>query len=236
MMDHVASPSSPGRRAASYWFIDGLPEILLALTLGIVAIVGLLWRLYAPAPARGIYFLIVVTGFLLYLLAERRILDFLKSHLTYPRTGYVQPPEEKEGGLAGLVTLSLDSDARTLRANQNVTWFRQRTVILLYWLVFYLPALSDNTFGRWLVPCTMPVVAILLYVVGRKSERPYSRWSALILALTGLPFVWIGIPMFLQPLLALMLAAGWLAGVGLFTLVGYLRANPYVRNPRGMQA
>jgi hypothetical protein len=57
----------------------------------------------------------------------------------------------------------------------------------------------------------------------------------LILALTGAPLLWMSVPPFLEPLLALLLAAGWFVAQGFSTLVGYLRANPYPR-AEGMRA
>ena len=86
---------SPGRRAASYWFIDGLPDIVLGLTLFVFGATGFLWRIYAPHP--WAYDLcLMFTGFLLFFWKGRGIVDFLKSRVTYPRTGYAQPPAESE--------------------------------------------------------------------------------------------------------------------------------------------
>jgi hypothetical protein len=237
MRDHV--PDSPGRRAAAYWFADGFPEILFGASLGLDAIAGLLWCWYVPGRARDAYFLVLSAGFLLYLWTERRILDFLKSRFTYPRTGYAQPPEEWEPGRLGnySITLSLSPKAQS-QANQNVTFFRQRTVMIVFWFSY----LTWNS--RWnsrnphylhgLVPILMLALAIALYVVNRKSEHRYSWWSTLILALLGSLFLLVSIPAPFAALLALLLAGGWLAAQGLATLVGYLRANP--QTPGGLQA
>ena len=94
MKDNSTAPIiSFGRRAASYWYVDGLPEILFGLTLVIMAALAFLWRRYTARSWREFDWIIVCVGFTVYFLMERGVLDFLKSHVTYPRTGYVQPPE-----------------------------------------------------------------------------------------------------------------------------------------------
>ena len=140
---------SYGRRAASYWFADGLPEMLFGLALVIMAALMFLWRLYVPKRWIRLDLLIVVAGFTFYYLMERKILDFLKSQVTYPRTGYAQPPEEVPRRVQTLTTLSLQPDPP---AKENVTSFQWRTVMLVFW--FCSPfMLNGNPLGRWAVPC-----------------------------------------------------------------------------------
>jgi hypothetical protein len=223
---------SYGRRATAYWFADALPEILSGLALVITAAMAFLWRMYAPRPWREFELIIVAAGFSLYLLMERRVLDFLKSHLTYPRTGYVQPPEESQLRVQTLSLLSLRPDPPP---KENVTFFQWRTVGPV-WLLFFLFMANGNPLGRWVVPVVMPALAVTLYAVNRRSEHPYRWWSALILALAGLVFLWVDVPAPLQRPLPLLLAGGWLLAQGARTLVHYLRANPYPRIAEGVRA
>jgi hypothetical protein len=223
---------SYGRRAASYWFADGFPEIVFGLALVIMAAMMFLWRLYLPKPWIRFDWMIVAAGFILYYVMERRVLDFLKSHVTYPRTGYVQPPEEVPRRVQTLTTLSLRPDPP---AKENVTSFQWRTVMLVFWFCYPI-ILNGNPLGRWAVPVLMPALAITLFAVNRRSEHPYRWWSALILALAGLVFVWVDVPAPLQRALPLLLAGGWLLAQGACTLVHYLRANPYPRAPEGVRA
>jgi hypothetical protein len=44
----LEKPPSYGRKAASYWFIDGLPELLFGLTVFLFSVLGLLFRINAP--------------------------------------------------------------------------------------------------------------------------------------------------------------------------------------------
>src|SRR5258708_2886178 len=104
--DSMAPTVSYGRRAASYWFVDGLPEILFGLALVIFAALAFLWRVYAPKPWSESDWMIVYAGLLLYLFLERGVLDFLKSRVTDPRTGYVRPHEQSRWIRLTLTTLS----------------------------------------------------------------------------------------------------------------------------------
>jgi hypothetical protein len=235
--DSIKKTTSYGRRAASYWFVDGLPELLLGLTLIVMAGVAFLFFMKKPGPWNGPWraldILAIYAVFILYLFSERGVLDFLKAHFTYPRTGYVQPPEEKEWRVETLTTLSL------LRPDpppkENVTFFRLRTVWpILMVLVLFEP--QGSSIGRWFAPCVTPAVAVALYVVNRESERPYRLWSSLILAVAGLVFVWVRVPGPLQWPLPFLLTGGWLAAQGGYRLVHYLRTNPYPRMAEGVKA
>lgn len=166
---------------------------------------GFLWRIYAPNPWDEVLFRGDTGGFILLSWKGREVLDFLKSHVTYARTGYVQSPEESATPQT-LITLSLRPGPP---ADENVTSFQKRTVMVIWWFLFIL-AFNQNPQGRWLVPLGMPALAATLYAVNRSSERPYRWWSALILALTGLVFLWVDLPPLLQPLLPVLLAGGWL--------------------------
>jgi hypothetical protein len=218
---------TPGRRAAAYWFVDGLPDIVFGLTLLVFGAAGILWRIYAPHP--WVYDLwLMLAGFGLFYWKERAALDFLKSHVTYPRTGYAQPPDEASPP-ALLTSLSLNP-ARP--ADDNVTHFMRRTVMAV-WFVLYCSFSKDPP--RSIAPLQMVALAVALYVANRDSERPFRWWSTLILALTGLVFLWWDVPRLLQPMLSMVLAGAWLAAQGVYTLANYLRAIPSPRTPEGVR-
>ena len=233
MKDYSATPiASFGRRAASYWYVDGLPEILFGLMLVVMAALAFLWRRYTAKPWREFDWIIVCVGFTLYFLMERDVLDFLKSHVTYPRTGYVQPPEERDWSYRTLTTLSLRPDPP---AKENVTYFRLRTVGPI-WLLFFVFMTYGSPPAGWLVALVMPALAATLYLVNRRSERPYRWWSAFILALTGPVFLWVDVPAPLQRALPFLLSGGWLLAQGVCRLVNYLRTNPYPGTAEGVRA
>ena len=108
-------------------------------------------------------------------------------------------------------------------------------MVLVFWFCYPF-ILNGNPLGRWAVPVLMPALAVALYLVNRRSEHPYRWWSALILALAGLVFLWVDAPAPLQRPLPLLLAGAWLAAQGACTLVHYLRTNPYPRTAEGVRA
>jgi hypothetical protein len=219
---------SPGRRAAAYWFADGLPDIVLGLTFLIFGAGGFWWRIYAPHP--WVYDVwLVGAGVMLFVWKERAILDFLKSRVTYPRTGYVRPPERSEASV-NLIGLSLNSAP----ADDNVTSFDRRTVMAIFWVFYCLVGPIPST--RWFAPLMMLALAVLLYALNRNSERPFQWWSVLILALTGVVFLLVDVPLLLRGLVSVLLAGGWLVARGGWTLFHYLRANPSPRAPEGVRA
>lgn len=58
----------------------------------------------------------------------------------------------------------------------------------------------------------------------------------LALALTGVPFWWVSVPYFKQPLIELLLAGGWMFAIGFATLIGYLHANRLPPAGEGLKA
>jgi hypothetical protein len=180
-----------------------------------------LWCIYLPGPRLG-HYLAMGMVFTLYALVGRHIIDVLKSRVTYPRTGYVQPPEEAER--LTLTTLSLQPDPPL---KENVTFFERRVAMV----VFFFLLTPFSAAPHWFVPALMATLAAALYVLNRNSEPPCRWWSALILGLMGLVFLWVDVPLLLQPSLPLLLVGLWLVAQGGETLIRYLRENRYPQVP-----
>jgi hypothetical protein len=181
--------------------------------------------MYLPDPRLGHYFAVGMV-FVLYSLVGRRIVDVLKSRLTYPRTGYVQPPEEAER--LTLTTLSLQHGSPP---KENVTVFERRIVIV----IFFFLLTPFSTAPHWFVPVLMAVLAAILYALNRNSEPPCRWWSVVLLGLMGLVFLWVDVPLFLQPSLPLLLVGLWLVAQGGGTLFKYLHENRYPQIPESHQ-
>jgi|HubBroStandDraft_1064217.scaffolds.fasta_scaffold467391_2 hypothetical protein len=130
-------------------------------------------------------------------------------------------PLTKSEASADLISLSL---AHGPRAEENVTSFDKRTVMVIFWVLYC--SFGPIPPARWLAPLMMLALAVLLYALNRRSERPYRWWSVLMLALTGLVFLLVNVPLLLRGLLSVLLVGGWLMAQGFFILVQYLRANP----------
>ncbi len=157
---------------------------------------------------------------------DRRILGALKACITYPRTGYVQPPGDPVVSPHDPI-IRLSNPPPSL-IEENVTWFRNRTVMVLF-MGFSFQMMVQ---GPWSLAAMMAAVAISLYALNRNIEHPYTWWSVMPLGIAGLPFHWLQIPQKVQELMPLLLGGAWLLVRGLWTFVGYLRQNPLPREGR----
>jgi hypothetical protein len=216
----AVQPEAAGRRAAAYWFIDGLPEILFGIVYVVWGSFGLAWRFHSSNRwMLGAYAVAGLAFFLLWC-TDRVILDYFKARLTYPRTGYVRPPAEPvPDRLLEVVTL------RTAPPfDWNVTSFCRRTA-----LVFFVSgAFVDCPLwaGRWSVPIVMAVVAVVVYAWNRRGVHAYSWQSALAIALAGLLSAGLEVPLDGRRYIPFVIGGLWLLAHGVPTLVRYLRTYP----------
>ena len=204
---------SPGQRAAAYWFVDGLPEIVSGFIMALSGGIGLALMSAGMPPWPGFLGL-----FLLF--KERSIAEFLKARLTYPRTGYAKPPMNSDELMpARLVTL-MPTPAPA--SEQNVTHFRNNTLAPLILGAIYT-ALSDSS---WIWPLSVWAAVAAMYVLNRKLERPYRWWEVVPLALAGSALVLTDQPRNIRPASALVLAGVWLVVLGGNKLARYLKLHP----------
>lgn len=231
MEDYFAPENSPGRRAAANWFIDGLPEIVTGLEFAMLGGMAS-WLLQQPLRfekllAGGILFLLIllVNG------GDRNITEFFKARVTYPRTGYVQPPMHAEELQRSEPVVSLAH-----LPNENVTDFRRRTVTVFFfgWI---LPGAINPPWG---LPVAMSATALALYLLNRHSERPYRWWYTFFLPAAGL--LWMSLDSshgegdLLRQFRVFVIAGLWLSAQGAWTLYGYLRRNPRPPAEEGLHA
>lgn len=214
-----------GQRAACYWFVDGLPEIVFSLNLLLFG--GLVFSAkYVTHPLGAILFVLFVCGFGLFIWKYNAILLYLKSRITYPRTGYVQPPKELERQ-ENLTILALQP---AQLGDGNVTYFRKSLLNQVIMIFVSTCDFSDHSSPqRWVVPVKILALAGVVYGTSQYPERPFPWWSAALLALTGLPFFWLDISNHLQAVFPFLLTGLWLLAQGLWRLVSYLRENPLPR-------
>ena len=103
-------PSPPGTleqvrgRARSYWHVDGIPWLVRGLQ-------AMCWALVifmvGHGPHSSIYFNLVV---IVAIFLDRGTILFLKTRITYPRTGYVSPPPPFRATHDDFVLLRLNDD------------------------------------------------------------------------------------------------------------------------------
>jgi hypothetical protein len=82
------------RRAWSYWFVDGLPNLVAGLLCLLLASISFL--LSGPHPVRSPLVItlaaVALVIFAAVFIRFRQTLEWLKARITYPRTGYTAPP------------------------------------------------------------------------------------------------------------------------------------------------
>jgi hypothetical protein len=110
-----------------------------------------------------------------------------------------------------------------------VTSFERGIVI---WIFFFLVT-PFSALSYWFVPVLIAALAATLYARNRNSEPPIRWWSALLLGLMGLVFLWVRVPPLLPLSLPLLIVGLWLVALGGGTLIGYLRENPLPQYSEG---
>jgi hypothetical protein len=218
MKDELSPDLTPGQRAAAYWFVDGLPELVFGLVFLLIGIVpfAVAW-LHLRSPKPVLVSLLMV--FLILFIWDRRILGWFKARVTYPRTGYVHPPADPTAPPQDFTCLT---DPSLPHDNENVTWFRNRTVLAIFTGFNFFQLFP----GPWAPSIIIVATAAVLYALNRRLEHPYSLWSVALLAAAGLVVHWLPFPPEARQFLPLLTGGGWLFIRGLWTLVRYLRANP----------
>jgi hypothetical protein len=180
------------------------------------------------------------TTLLLYgliLLRQRQILDWLKSKITYPRTGYVSPPPFAEDSTLplDLTKLSLQGAHATPPEKAEGLHANRKWRFLLT-LALALAAVLLIFFFRnpWLCSAAGLLIALAVWFSAHHEQRV----SSIVLA--GLPCLGVILSVFLpRGIVGPQRVACFLAGAGaLFvfdgalTLFRYLRANPVPNSSR----
>jgi hypothetical protein len=210
---------SPGRRAAAYWFVDGLPEIafgIILLMFGVFAIVSI--GIHRPNEWIFGVGLSVIFLYCLVFTRHRPILDYFKARITYPRTGYARPPIDLPPKWPDrILTLGMAN-----RIDENASSFRNHTVVLFFYGSFLMMLLTI----RWLLPLTMMAIAAAIYFQSRDDVRPYS-WSAVLpIAAGGFIAAAFDLTAEACAYAPIVIGGAWLLGVGSWTLFRYLRVHP----------
>jgi multisubunit Na+/H+ antiporter MnhF subunit len=222
------------RRAWSYWFVDGLANLvtgaLCLLLAGSYLLVAFHPHTRSPLVIGGAF-----TGFGIYaavFFRLRQTLEWLKSRITYPRTGYTAAPsftaDSNAGHQPGLTMLALSpvgEQETEQRAHEDLDARRRG------W--FFAAVLAAEVISTLLIHetwiCAIAGIAmgVGIWLVTRNDER-----MAWVVAL-GLPFAEIYMFLFPTSRPRVLRAGFFLAGtgvllafVGAIALARYLRRNP----------
>ncbi|HEY6265327.1 MAG TPA: hypothetical protein VIW93_11030 [Candidatus Acidoferrum sp.] len=219
-------PNSPSpvflaeNRSWSYWFADGLLQLLI----GISAMLFGFYFISMATPASTVLAVLSFVAFGAYLLIQIRgpqILEWLKARITYPRTGYAASPYfATKNNVYCDANLNLtpvqDPNAPAIAEIKRVRWARNRRL----WFVH----------APWICALTGTAIGIILWM-GTRADKSVS-----LLVILGFPVVGFSVG-------ALQLAPHarvgfFILGVGLLflldglvSLVLYLRRNPVASVP-----
>lgn len=219
-------------RAWSYWFADGLPNLLAGIVCILLASVFLL--LSGPRHNRSallIVFVLVAFGICGFVVIRfKQTLEWLKRRITYPRTGYIASPyfTDTAAPPADLVMLNLSGireqeTTAPLLVSEDLRW---RLWALLAILV------AEPLAGRFISSHVLCAIAgcaggLLAWLISRKDPR--KSWAVIL----GLLLAQVYTVSFLDQLHVLEGACFFQAGLGFvlalaggITLIRYLRRNP----------
>jgi hypothetical protein len=228
----VSSVLDAERRAWSYWFVDGLSNLvtgaLCLLLAGSYLLIASHPHTHSPVILGGAFIGFGIYAAIFFRL--RQTLEWLKSRITYPRTGYTAAPSFTVDNSAGrppeltLLALSPVGEHETeQRAHEDLDAKRRGWFFAAVLAAEVLSTLLIHNI--WICAIAGVAIGISIWVVTRNDER-----MAWVVAL-GLPFA--GIYMFILPTPHVMRAGFFLAGTGLLlafvgaaALARYLRRNP----------
>ena len=250
--DSAKQSDTPGQRAASYWFTDGLPFIVSGLlfaiwgALGICSILSLTpkWGHLLPGAfgAFVVFFCAVAPGL------DRSFTEALKARITYPRTGYApRPMDDAERRFTPGFARSLEPLGEPFQTSlklrerpvpdENMTFFRYRTLLTLFGVA--VAATMTREFGYfdrpWVLPLVMSAMAAALIALNSGYDPPYSWRSLLLLpaiALLTLPF---DLPAGIRIQLVPLIPGLWLVTLGAWRLISYLREYPKRQRAYGVR-
>ena len=220
--------SDAKQQAWQYWFVDGLSHLLLGIAILSISIC----TLYPPRP-RAFWQLAIwaamLTLYVALMIRQRHILEWLKTKITYPRTGYVQSPFDVTDLAASpnIIELGLTAgDERRAEARRLLVAQRKQLSLAAALAVAGSLAML-LTESRWVYTVMGVLFALALWVL-RRNEKV--SWIAIV----GLPILGICMTVFFVPgsypaNRVAWFMAGW---GGLFVLDGTIALTRYLlRNP-----
>jgi hypothetical protein len=233
-----SSPSpilDAGQRAWRYWFADGLPTMVAGLCSLSFGFSMLYSRQRAETPLSVAVSLAALGLYGAILLRHREIVEWLKTRVTYPRTGYVRPPFASEYTTPPLTLLALSTrgtDATRQEQAQRVHSDRKRRMVLVLALVLLVGVGMMVVENRWVFSAAGIVIAAALWVA-RKEHRLSS------IVLLGFPFLGFYMTIFLASRvtgadhIAYFLVGGGVLFMldGAIALVRYIVRNPAAKVP-----
>lgn len=215
-------------RLWSYWFIDGLPNLVIGL--GVLFFAGGLAALESNSHLATAVGIIAFVPYFVILVRLKQVVEWLKSRITYPRTGYVSTPDTRTntGMPVSLPTLFLENEHAPITAFELER--RNRSQIWRIWLVAGIAGGAILiTHSSWSYLAAGVILGIGLWLGARKVDK--MAWiGAMGFPIAGAYLYTLpnALPVQRNMRLSVFLAipAFLLVVQGGITLVRYLRRNP----------
>lgn len=169
------------RRARDYWDIDGFPALMAG---AYTVLVGVIW-LPSDRPWPGVVFVLWL-GAWIFVAEIKGTLEWLKSRITYPRTGYVAPPKAGPGAERDpytIISIMKEPEAQKLlapvegRASRKAFEFSDfpfLSFLLLWWLF---------SFNSWIASLSCLATALRFWWKNKKDPPWFEIAGALIAGL-----------------------------------------------------
>ena len=226
------SPSSlldADQRARRYWYADGIPTLVVGLGLLMFGLSMLSVERETPLHIVLSFAALGLYGTLL--LRRTETMDWLKTRLTYPRTGYVSPPVNASSTSRPFsLGLSIPTtDTTRDKEMQRVDWERHRRMGFATAMVLMMQVATIFISNRWLFTVAGIVIAMALWMV-----RKDCRVSPLLLL--GFPSVGLAMTFFVPPgedrvAWSVVGWGGLLILDGAIALIRYIGQNPTPKVP-----
>jgi hypothetical protein len=227
-MDTQSRTTGAQHRAWNYWFEDGLPTLVGGLGCLLFGVSFIFDR----SPFR----LVLLAAYGVILLRNRPIIEWLKTRLTYPRTGYVTPPYSSQGELTPLPELaavSLKTNPVPSAETAGVQHDREKRMMLV--LAMLAAAVLGTMFidHPWIYAAAGVDLALALWVMNGRDFR--LAW----MTIGAIPVIGLYLAIFPPDALTPANRVGYFAAAGgllivadgALALVRYLWRNPEANVP-----
>ncbi len=237
-MSSTLSPTLQAeRRSWHYWFEDGLSSLVTSAGCLLFAFFLLHPQQRPVSPFRTA---LSLAAFILYgviLLRQRQILDWLKTRITYPRTGYVSPPyfaqeaeQTRDIPVIHLLPADLTEQEQALRVEADRRrrfWFILAVGLATAFVTMYVR-------NPWICSLAGLLLAAAIWFVSRHEQQ----LSWIILGAIPFVFLYTGFyirhfSIYTERIVRLERMGYFLAGTGLLffldgavSLIRFLRRNP----------
>ena len=224
-------------RSWTYWFADGLPQLLIGIS---VMLFGFFFIYMGTPSSSNALVVLAIVAFGAYMVIQIRapqILGWLKTRITYPRTGYAASPYfANKNNICRDANLNLppapDPNAPAIAEIKRVRKERNRRLSRTYILLALTSLALWFVHTSWICALTGIVMGIILWL-GTRADKSVS-----LLVVFGFPVVgfYVG-TLLLNPharVGSFIFGAGLLFLLeGLVSLLLYLRRNPVANVPVG---